>query len=374
MGSPAAERPVTPAEVETLFAGLAEARGIVAAVSGGPDSSCLMHLIAAWRETGARPPVVVATVDHGLRPESAGEARRVARWAKALGLRHKILTWEGDKPATGIQEAAREARYRLLADLARQVKASHVVTAHTRDDQAETVVMRLVRGTGVGGLAGMRPAIIRDEIVLARPFLGVAKARLLATCTAAGWPSLDDPSNADPRFARARLRAHLMPLLAREGLTADRLVALAERARRDADALDARAVAVLDAVRCAAPDARGAPDAELQLDAARLAAEPDAILLRVVARAIAEVLGPETKPVRLERFEARILGDLRGALGRGAGLRMNLGGALLHLKGDGRLAVRPEPPRRGGSAQNKAWSLNDAAAAPHSLGKGQGGA
>ena len=348
MRSSAAATPVTPAEVETLFAGLAAAQGIVAAVSGGPDSSCLMHLLAAWRETGARPPIVVATVDHGLRPESAGEARRVARWAKALGLRHRILTWEGDKPATGIQEAAREARYRLLADLARRVKASHVVTAHTRDDQAETVVMRLVRGTGVGGLAGMRPAIIRDEIVLARPFLGVAKARLLATCAAAGWPSLDDPSNADPRFARARLRANLMPLLAREGLTADRLVALAERARRDADALDVRAVAVLEAVRCAAPEAREAAEAEVQLDAAGLAAEPDAVLLRVVARAIAEVLGPETRPVRLERFEARILGDLRGALGRGAGLRMNLGGALLHLKGDGRLAVRREPPRRSG--------------------------
>jgi tRNA(Ile)-lysidine synthase len=347
----AAATPVTPAEAETLFAGLQEAKGIVAAVSGGPDSSCLMHLLAAWRETDARPPVVVATVDHGLRPESAGEARRVARWAKALGFRHRILTWEGDKPKTGVQEAAREARYRLLADLARRAGASHIVTAHTHDDQAETVVMRLVRGTGVGGLAGMRPAIIRDGIVLVRPFLGVAKTRLVATCAAGGWPFLDDPSNADPRFARAHLRAHLMPLLAREGLTADRLVALAERARRDADALDARAVAVLDAARTPAADT--APDAELTLDATRLAAEPDAILLRVVARAIAEVLGPETKPVRLERFEARILGDLLGALGRGERLRLNLGGALLHLKGDGRLAVRPEPPRRRGRERAK---------------------
>jgi tRNA(Ile)-lysidine synthase len=302
-----------------------------------------MHLLAAWREGGERPPIVVATVDHGLRQESAGEARQVGRWAKALGLRHKTLIWRGDKPGTGIQEAAREERYRLLADLARKVKASHVVTAHTLDDQAETVVMRLVRGTGVGGLAGMRPALVRDEITLARPFLGIAKVRLLATCAAAGWPYLDDPSNADPRFTRGRLRNELMPLLAREGLTADRLASLAERARRDADALEARALAVLVAVRI---DAQGEAEKGFELDAERLAAEPDAIFLRVVARSLADVLGPRTPPVRLERFEARILGDLRGALRRGVAWRMNLGGALLHLKPGGRLTVQPEPPRR----------------------------
>jgi tRNA(Ile)-lysidine synthase len=341
--SRAAAAPVTAEEAETLFAGLQEARGIVAAVSGGPDSTCLMHLLAAWRAAGERPPVVAATVDHGLRPESTGEARQVGRWAKTLGFRHKILTRQGDKPETGIQEAAREERYRLLVDLARKVRASHVVTAHTLDDQAETVVMRLVRGTGIGGLAGMRPAIVRDDIILARPLLGLAKARLIATCAAEGWPYLEDPSNADPRFARARLRGHLMPLLAREGLTADRLVILAERARRDADALDARALGVLDGIRLGGGGVAGAA---LDLDAARLSAEPDAILLRVMARALMEVLGPETRPVRLERFEARILGDLRQALAQGRALRMNLGGALLHLKPDGCLAVRPEPPRR----------------------------
>jgi tRNA(Ile)-lysidine synthase len=353
--SRAAAAPITAAEIETFFAGLCDAKGIVAAVSGGPDSTCLMHLLATWHAGGERPPVVVATVDHGLRPESTGEARQVGRWARALGFRHKVLTWQGDKPDTGLQEAAREERYRLLADLARKVKASHVVTAHTLDDQAETVVMRLVRGTGVGGLAGMRPALIRDDITLVRPLLGVPKARLLATCAAAGWPYLEDPSNADPRFARARLRQHLMPLLAREGLTGDRLVTLAERARRDADALDARAVAVLAAIRLDGLGQAEAGEARLDLDALRLAAEPDAILLRVVARALAEVLGPQTRPVRLERFEARILGDLRGALHRREGLRMNLGGALLHLRPNGRLAVRPEPPRRG---KNKA-SLDD---------------
>jgi tRNA(Ile)-lysidine synthase len=343
--------PIGTAEVEALFASLADARGIVAAVSGGPDSTALMHLLAAWRRAGERAPVTVATVDHGLRPESAGEARAVGKRARALGLPHRTLLWTGDKPVTGIQEAAREERYRLLAALARKLKASHVVTAHTLDDQAETVLMRLIHGTGVGGLAGMRPALMRDGIILARPLLHVGKARLLATCEAEGWPYLSDPSNADPRFARARLRERVMPPLAGEGLTAERLFALAERARRDADALDALAETALAAARRDDPDA-GRDQVGIELDAAPLRAVPDAILLRVVARALAGVLGADARPVRLKRFEARILNDLRYALAAGGTLRMNLGGALLHLRPDGRLALKPEPPRRG--AANKA--------------------
>jgi len=225
------------------------------------------------------------------------------------------------------------------------VKASHVVTAHTLDDQAETVLMRLVHGTGVGGLAGMRPALMRDGVILARPLLAISKRRLLATCEAEGWPYLTDPSNADARFARARLRERVMPRLAEEGLTAERLSALAERARRDADALDAVAEAVLAATRLD-KGSSGEDEVRLELDAARLRAEPDAILLRVVARAIMAVLGPKAPPMRLERFEARILGDLCGALARGEVLRMTLGGALFHLKANGRLVLKPEPPRR----------------------------
>jgi tRNA(Ile)-lysidine synthase len=339
-------RPVAAAEIKILFADLRQAKGIVAAVSGGPDSTCLMHLLALWGEAGERPPVIIATVDHGLRPDSRREARMVAKWAKALGFRHKTLIWEGEKPETGVQEAAREERYRLLADLARKVKATHVVTGHTLDDQAETVMMRLLRGTGVGGLGGMRPALMRSGVTLARPLLGLSKARLVATCRAGGWPYIEDPSNTDPRFTRARLRGKVMPLLAGEGLTPERLAALAERARRDADALDAAAAAALATVRLDS-GGQGAPgEGRLEIDALRLKSEPDAILLRVVARAVVEALGPETRPARLERFEARILGDLREALHRGEPLQVNLGGALLQLSGKGRLVVRPEPPRR----------------------------
>jgi tRNA(Ile)-lysidine synthase len=331
--------PVSRDEADLLFTGLEQARGIVLAVSGGPDSACLMHLVAAWRETGRRPPVTVATVDHGLRAGSAREARRVGAWAKAAGLPHRVLTWSGEKPTSRIQETAREMRYRLLGELAQKLGASHVVTGHTLDDQAETVLMRLMHGTGIGGLGGMWPEIQRDGVTVARPLLGLRKARLVATCEAAGWPFLSDPSNADPRFARARLRGEVLPVLQREGLTPERLAALAARARRAEEALEARIGAVMAA-------AARSGDGRLELDAVLLRGEPDAILLGVVARAIVGAAGGLKRPMRLERFEARVLGDLRRALETGTGLRINVGGALLDLRRDGRLLVRPEPPRR----------------------------
>jgi tRNA(Ile)-lysidine synthase len=331
--------PVGNDEADALFAGLEQATGIILAVSGGPDSACLMHLIAGWRERGGRPPVTVATVDHGLRADSAAEARAVAKWARAAGLPHRILSWTGEKPKSRIQETAREMRYRLLGELAQKLGASHLVTGHTLDDQAETVLMRLMHGTGIGGLGGMWPEIQRDGLSVARPLLGVRKARLVATCAAAGWPFFNDPSNVDPRFARARLRGEVLPVLQREGLTVERLAALAARARRAEEALEARIGAVMAA---AARSVNG----HVELDAALLRSEPDAILLGVVARAIVGAAGGLSRPIRLERFEARVLGDLRRALETGAGLRMNMGGALLDLRRDGRLLVRPEPPRR----------------------------
>jgi tRNA(Ile)-lysidine synthase len=315
--------------------------GVVLAVSGGPDSVALMRL-AAQVGRRSRVSVTVATVDHGLRPESRAEAETVGAWAAACGLPHRILSWTGRKPRTGVQEAAREARYRLLAGLADEVGASHLLTAHTLDDQAETILMRLSRGTGVGGLAGMRAETAFSGVVLARPFLCVPKARLVATCRARGWPFVEDPSNADPRFARARWR-RIMPALAEEGLTAERLGALAVRAQRAEEALEARAAAVLEAARISAGRGR------LDLDGAALLAEPEAILLRIVARGIVAVAGARSRPVRLDRFEAHVLAGLRPALAEGRRLKLNLGGALIEAAG-GRLRLSPEPPRREGGA------------------------
>src|SRR4029079_14189166 len=146
----------------------------------------------------------------------------VARLAHKLKIAHRTLRWNGRKPATGLQEAARGARYRLLGDAARKAGAAHIVTAHTLDDQAETVLIRMTRGSGVTGLGAMArlaplPSGAARAITLVRPLLDIPKFRLIATLRAAKIPYADDPSNRDPRFTRVRLRT-LMGALAQAGL------------------------------------------------------------------------------------------------------------------------------------------------------------
>src|SRR3954468_12734245 len=174
--------PVSASEARELFADLADAPALLLAVSGGPDSTALLFLAARWRASRKQGPKLLAvTVDHGLRKASAAEARAVARLAKKLGVPHRTLHWTGVKPKSGLQEKARVTRYRLLAEAAARAGASHVLTAHTIDDQAETVLMRLLRGSGPAGLAGMARATRRGELTLTRPFLDIPKARLIAT-------------------------------------------------------------------------------------------------------------------------------------------------------------------------------------------------
>src|SRR5664279_5723612 len=174
-------------DAKRLFADWKAVPAIVLAVSGGPDSIALMWLAARWRRALARGPRLIAvTVDHGLRAEAAREAREVKRLARTLDLPHRTLRWTGVKPKTGLPAAARSARYRLLAELARRSRATHILTAHTRDDQAETLLMRLVRGSGIAGLAAMARESECDGLLLARPFLDVSKSQLIATLEKAG--------------------------------------------------------------------------------------------------------------------------------------------------------------------------------------------
>lgn len=325
--------------LEHLFAPLDRATRIVAAVSGGPDSVAMMHLLARWAAAARHPPVLVATVDHGLRPEAADEAAFVAREAADLGFPHRTLVWTGEKPQTGLQEAAREARYRLLVQQAREAGASHLATAHTQDDQAETVLMRLARGSGLSGLAGMRRERNRDGIRHVRPLLDWPKSSLLELCRAEGWPFASDPSNADERFARVRWRK-LMPLLAAEGLTAGRLARLSERMRRADEALGIKAREALD---------RAGPvsgDGEFSFQAQSLADEPFEIALRMLEQALAEV-GLGLGNSRLHRLEA-CTERLREAGRAGEALRLTIAGALVHLGRSGRISIRPEPPRHRG--------------------------
>lgn len=178
------------------------------AVSGGPDSLALLLLAAAARPGG----VEAATVDHGLRAESAGEAAMVAELCDRLGVPHRTLTIEwAEKPETALQEQARARRYALLSDWAGERGLKALVTAHHLDDQAETFVMRLMRGAGVRGLSAMRrrgraPA---GRVPLARPLLGWRHSELEQICAAAGCAPVDDPSNADEQFERVRVRAAL---------------------------------------------------------------------------------------------------------------------------------------------------------------------
>ena len=175
------------------------------AVSGGPDSLALMFLAAAVRPRQLE----AATVDHGLRPESRDEAEMVAGLCATLDIPHAILAVEWDEvPKTAVQERAREARYRLLGSWAKDRGLSSVATAHHADDQAETLIMRLNRGSGARGLAGMRPisAIAGTNIRLVRPLLGWRRSELEAICSAAGIRPVIDPSNTDEQFERVRVR------------------------------------------------------------------------------------------------------------------------------------------------------------------------
>src|SRR6202047_25233 len=159
---------------------------------------------------------------------AAGGAVNVRRRARALDLPHRTMRWTGAKPKTGLPAAARAARYGLLARAARESGATHILTAHTRDDQAETLLMRLLRGSGIAGLAAMARQSERDGVLLARPFLHVSKSQLIATLKKAKIGFADDPTNRDVNFTRPRLRA-LLPLLAAEGGDARSLARLASR-------------------------------------------------------------------------------------------------------------------------------------------------
>jgi tRNA(Ile)-lysidine synthase len=181
-----------------------EAR-IGVAVSGGPDSLALLLLAAA-----ARPGLIeAATVDHRLRPESGAEAEMVARLCARLGVPHSTLgaEWAG-KPASAIQERARDERYRLLGAWLTERSLGALATAHHADDQAETMVMRLNRGAGVRGLAAMRPAarLPGSDLPLLRPLLAWRRAELEQVCSEAGIEPADDPSNRDMRYERVRVR------------------------------------------------------------------------------------------------------------------------------------------------------------------------
>jgi tRNA(Ile)-lysidine synthase len=338
--------PISAKHAKLLFADWKAAPAILLAVSGGPDSVALMWLAARWRGALRRGPRLIAvTVDHGLRPEAAREARDVKQLARTLDLPHRTLRWTGPKPKTGLPAAARDARYRLLVKAARANGATHILTAHTRDDQAETLLMRMARGSGLAGLAAMARQSEREGVVLARPFLQISKSQLLATLTKAKLGFVVDPSNRDLSFTRPRFRA-LMPALAAEGCDSRNLARLASRLARANAALETlvdgaeRFLALKDGGAHPGSDAKG-------FDAKAFAALSEEIRLRLLLRLIDRV-GHEG-PAELGKVEALMseldrAGVENAAKGR-LRLKQTLAGAMVSLT-EHRIRIEPAPPRR----------------------------
>lgn len=334
--------PISAQEARQLFTDWTRAPAVVLAVSGGPDSMALMWLAARWRRALKKGPRLLAiTVDHGLRKEAAREARDVRQLAGTLDIEHRTLRWRGEKPETGLPSAARDARYRLLLRAASRHGASHIFTAHTRDDQAETVIMRLSRGSGIAGLAAMARQSDRGGVILARPFLDVPKSRLVATLAKAGIAFADDPTNHDPRFTRPRLRA-LMPALAAEGADARGLARLALRLARANTALEV----MTDGAERYLASINGA--ASGGFDLAAFAVLADEIRVRLLMRAINRA-GHEG-PAELGKVETLLQAMDKATAGkkpgRGVQLKQTLAGALIRIQNN-RIHIGPAP-RRGG--------------------------
>jgi tRNA(Ile)-lysidine synthase len=293
------------------------------AVSGGPDSLALLLLAAA-----ARPDrIESATIDHGLRAEGREEAAMVAQLCESLGIPHSTLTarWN-EVPETAIQERARHQRYKLLGYWAEERGLSALATAHHADDQAETLMMRLARGSGVKGLAAMRPRSIApgSHIKLIRPLLGWRRSELERICADAGLTPAADPSNHDERFERVRVRQALAQL---DWLDASSLARSATNLANADDALDWAAKA----------EWRHAVRERFGTTVYHPSEAPPEIVRRIVARIIRK-LATEGDPELRGRELDRLLGELRS--GADATIRG------VRCSGGGEWRFAPAPARR----------------------------
>jgi tRNA(Ile)-lysidine synthase len=327
-------------------------RGALAvAVSGGGDSLALMHLLADWAKARKHPPPVVLTVDHGLRKTSARDAKQVAAWAKSARLPAHILAWRGAKPQTGIEAAAREARYRLMGDWLRKHGVSVLHLGHTLDDQAETFLLRLARGSGLDGLCAMRPKAPWPVpgfagLSVARPLLGIGRAELRAYLQAKGQPWLDDPMNEDAAFDRVKIRQAQGALTAL-GLTPARIAAAAAHLSRARTALDSMTEALL----ARAVQKQGSK--AVLLDPAALAAAPQEVGLRALASVLMAVSGQEYRP-RFEALERLYRRIVEGKVGGGSTLHGCRIGPARKATSDFGLLVNPENPRKTAGSRKRA--------------------
>lgn len=332
-------KPVSAAEFAAAMASLDAPDHVAVAFSGGPDSLALLWLAAQWAKRSARRKVVALTVDHGLRPGSAREAKAAAGLAASIGVPHQIIKWRGAKPQGDIQSSAREARYALLAARCATLKCQALLVAQHQEDQAETFLLRLARGSGVDGLSGMAAKrMLTPTLMLLRPLLDKSKARLSAVIAKAKLTPLLDPSNENARFARVRMR-QAMPELAALGLDAARLADTAAHMARVRQALDAETDSWLGSYIHL--DETGS----IRTPVKALLALPPELALRALARMVRVVTGNGYKP-RFGQLEAAYDALLRGEIGAGrtfAGAKMVRSGELLLLMREASAAARAAP-------------------------------
>ncbi|KQT47083.1 hypothetical protein ASG47_10860 [Devosia sp. Leaf420] len=322
-----------PTTLTSLFSPLASEAGVGLAVSGGPDSLALMLLVKRWADMLATPPkLVVYSLDHGLRPEAADEVVMVGEEAQRLGLNFRGLKWADEHPETGIQEAARQARYRLIGEAMAEDGISLLVTAHHRADQAETILMRLAHGSGLDGLKGMVRLAEVEGVRVFRPLLDVEPAALVAIVDEAGLTAVHDPSNDDEDYERIRWR-RLLPALAKEGLDG---ASLSRFAARMAEA-DAALSNLADAAFAELVGFDGFGAATLPL--AALSQLGPATGRRVLSR-ILTVVGGRQKPRALGQVERLFDQIATDTLPKGTTLL----GTVIRVK-DEKLVVAREPGR-----------------------------
>jgi tRNA(Ile)-lysidine synthase len=308
-------------ELAARIARLAGTGPVALAVSGGSDSAALLQVAADWASgsDGATPAITVLTVDHGLRQASAGEAETVRREARALGLAHETLVWHGDKPDSGLAASARTARYDLMTRWCTAHGVQRLLVAHTQDDQAETLVMRLARGSGVDGLSAMAPETLINGIAVVRPFLDVSRAQLRRYLEELGKSWIDDPTNEDENFERVRIRKALAELDTL-GVSAQRIALSARRLQRARRALEG---VTGDAVR---RHVKAHEAGYCTVAAGLIAGESEDVVVRVLANCLTAVGGAPYPP------RQAALEDLCRWLEEGGSQRHTLGGCRISLQ------------------------------------------
>jgi tRNA(Ile)-lysidine synthase len=325
---PAAERPELPSAVNAKLNDLIPEPGdrIAVALSGGSDSMALLHLTLDW--AGAQDIAVQALiVDHGLRAEAAEEARGVAALAIESGAEATVLRWNGPHPNTGIQDAARKARYALMTGWCEANGVTHLLLGHQMEDQAATVLMRVRRGSGVDGLSAMAQSSVRNGITLVRPLLEARREALRNWLThrSIGW--IEDPTNRLERYERNRLDRFLETESGEDDLVAS-LTMLARRQSQAASALDRIAADQLNQLR-------ENDDNCIRLDRDAFMASPEEIRCRLLSLAVLEISGQKPRLSAVEALSAALLDTGKA----------NAGGVLARLTKHA-LVITAEPPRR----------------------------